>query len=63
MSNTQPEFVKIRVETLNGIINYLCTKPFAEVAEMIDQIRNNIGPLDIPAPPESDPAVEETKPE
>lgn len=54
MSNKQPspEFIKIRVDTLNNVINYLCSKPFSEVVDLIQQIKSNISPLN--APPGSD---------
>lgn len=48
MSNKSPspEFVKIRVDTLNSVINYLCSKPFSEVADLIQQIKVSISTLD-----------------
>ncbi len=58
-----PEFVKIKVDTLNNIIQYLTTKPFAEVADLISQVQQGIAPLDnvVPASEENPTPVKPKK--
>ena len=56
-----PDFVKIKVETLNNLIQYLTTKPFSEVADLISQVQQGIAPLDNVVP-ESDENTTPVKP-
>lgn len=40
-----PEVVSIRTEALNAVLNYLASKPFIEVNDLINHVRNSISTL------------------
>ena len=40
-----PEVVSIRTEALNAVLNYLASKPFIKVNDLINHVRNSISTL------------------
>lgn len=60
MHQQTPEFFKIKTEILQGLLQYLASKPYSEVAEIIAILKNSEPYYEIPDRPSDEVVQEDT---